>query len=434
MGKQKICMIGWEFPPFLNGGLGVACQGLAEALAPLTELRLIVPKTTYQYQAEGWKLIGMQGRTIAAIYETEKRTELEWMSRVNLKYVDVELSGYERMERRVEVQEEEESFLVEKVFYEEELMRPEGVFLLRELYGPDLVDRVIEFAELVVEEAMKEDFDVIYAHDWMTFLAGLQLKARSDKPLVLHIHSLEYDRAGPASKSWIYELERHAMEQADKVVAVSAYTAEIIRNHYEIPEDQIQVIHNAVQPYPSYRLNPPFEGALIVYLGRLTGQKGPEYFFEAARLLLEEDIPVQFVIAGRGDLIDTLVQLTNEKHLGEHIHFTGFLEPDRARDLLAMADVYVMPSVSEPFGLAALEAAQMQVPCVITRQSGVGEVLTGALRTDYWNTEEMAELMKELLENHPLRRSVIHQQQKDLEGVSWNHTSRKLLTLFDELS
>ena len=195
-------MIGWEFPPLLNGGLGVACQGLAEALASFSDLRLIVPKTTQQYQAEDWELIGLQGRSLKAVYETKTRTEQEWQTKVNLKYVDVELAGYERLERKTEVVEEEEQFLVEKVFYEEELMRPESVFMLRELYGPDLVDRVIEFAELVVEEAMKEEFDVIHAHDWMTFLAGLQLKAASGKPLVLHVHSLEYDRGGPKSKGW----------------------------------------------------------------------------------------------------------------------------------------------------------------------------------------------------------------------------------------
>lgn len=425
-------MLGWEFPPFLNGGLGVACHGIVSGLAPHAVVRLIVPKAEKIPTSENLKLLGLNGRSLKALYSQKKIQEYSLDASVNLQYVDVELTGYERLDRSIDLQEERQTFLVEKVWYEEELLRPKGVFQIKDLYGDDLIDRVVEFGELAAELAMEQAFDVIHAHDWMCFLAGLRLKSMSSKPLVLHVHSLEYDRGGADSRGWTYELERHAMKEADGIIAVSSYTARIIQDHYGIPPEKIRTVHNGIFPQNTYRVSDPFQGDLVLYLGRLTGQKGPEYFYEVAKHLLKDGRNIRFVIAGKGHLIQTLMDRAQEDGIGDSFRFTGFLEPDRVKELLAMTNVYVMPSVSEPFGLSALEAAQMGVPCVISRQSGVKEVLTGAITVDYWETEKMADSIGQLLDDATLHRQVVAAQKKDLIHISWEATAKKINSIYRE--
>lgn len=426
-------MLGWEFPPVFNGGLGVACHGITHGLAAHAQIRLIVPRSGRITQMPDIDLLELQGRSLEEVYQKKATEESDVVEAVSLRFVDVELSGYERLERKSEALKESTLLEVKKVWYEEELLRPSSTFEIKELYGPDLVDRVVEYAELATAVAMEQEFDVIHAHDWMCFLAGLRLKAESGKPLILHVHSLAYDREGPESKSWVYEVEQHAMKQADSIIAVSQYTANIIETHYGIEADKIKVVHNGLFPQEAYRLSPPFHGSLVLYLGRLTEQKGPEYFYETAKHLLEQGRKVHFVIAGRGHLIDTLIERSKEDELGTYIHFTGFLEPDRVKELLAMSTVYLMPSVSEPFGLSAIEAAQMEVPCIISNNSGVKEVLSGAWTADYWKIEEMAQLVGELLDQPKVRRQLVTAQNKDLEGISWDSVGLQIMAVYQEI-
>lgn len=426
-------MLGWEFPPFFNGGLGVASAGIAEALGGITHLTLVVPRAERSFDPKPYDLVGLHQRMLPAYEETHQKVYETLQERVKLAYVEVNLTGYERLPALIRKSiPQKEVFKVTKVV-DETVTHPSQPFLVEDLYGEDLPLRIQQYGQLVLDLAEGFDFEVIHAHDWMTFLAGLELKAHFQKPLVLHIHSLSYDRNGPLERGYVYELERHAMLQADHIITVSQYTSDTISKYYGIAAHHITAIHNGLTPRPRYRIAKPFPQKLVVFLGRLTDQKGPLHFFEAAKALLKQTDDVRFIVAGKGELIDRMLRATAKEKLGDRIHFTGFLDTDRATDILAMADAYVMPSVSEPFGLAALEAAQMGVPCVISEQSGVREVLPHAIQVDYADATKIAKTLYGLLEDHAWRDQVIAGQLQDLKTVSWDQTASQILSVYDSV-
>ena len=429
----RILMIGWEFPPYLNGGLGVATQGLAQALAPLVDLTLLIPRSRPSYRAEGYRLLGMHGQSLAAQRESYEEKEIEWLREVRVTYLPVDISGYERFERQYHPIEKEHWLQVERVINHEREVSPAKQFFIEELYGQDLRQKVIEFTEMALAWVPDDAFDVIHAHDWMTFLLGLELKARSGKPLVLHVHSLEYDRGGPESRNGIFELEQHALQQADAVVPVSAYTADILARIYGVPEARLHPVSNGIAPFEGYRKPRPFPEPLITFLGRVTAQKGPEHFLRAAQALLKLRPHVRFAVAGRGDAIEALIEQTAAARLGDRFHFTGHLEDGEVRDLLAMSEIFVLPSRSEPFGLAALEAAQMGVPCLVSQNSGVAEVLPAALTVDYDDPKAMAQAMLALLEDPALREQVLTGQRANLHAVSWPTAARNVFKIYQGL-
>lgn len=431
--KLRVLMLGWEYPPFMNGGLGVACAGLAAALGELVQLTLVVPRTPPDYVPSGWDLIGLEGRELPALWESYPARVQAQLKRVHLRYLPVTLSGYERNPRSPQVVQEDVWYTVERVVPQNRLQRAARPFAIAEPYGPSLATRVQEYTELVGQLVQPGQYDVVHAHDWMTFMAGLELKARWGLPLVLHVHSLEYDRGGPASRGQVFQLERHALREADRVVPVSQYTAEVIRDVYGISPAKVRPVRNGIELQPVFRRARPFPERLVVYVGRLTGQKGPAYFFEAARALLAAGAPLRFAIAGKGHLIEQLIHETARARLGHRIHFTGYLEPERVRDLLAMADVYVMPSVSEPFGLAALEAAQMGVPCVLSRQSGVAEVLEGPRYVDYWDVPAITQAITDLLDQPALRQQVIDTQYRSLQALGWPGAAQQVVEVYTEI-
>jgi len=426
-------MLGWEFPPHLNGGLGVATAGLAEALAPLSSLTLVLPRSQSSRTANGLEIMNMHGKRLPAIHRTFTQLERHFLQEVEWVSLPYSITGYEGVESGVNIDRRISWKTVEKWLEIQRLERPESQFVLNQLYGGNLIQKVGEFTEVVLEYTLTREFDVIHAHDWMTFLAGVRLKEKTGKPLVLHVHSLEYDRSGPDSKGWVWELEQEAMEKADAIIPVSEYTANILRNAYGISPVKIHPVLNGINPITPYRSPKPFSEPLIAFLGRITQQKGPVYFFNAALYLLRKRPGLRFVIAGKGDEIEGLIRKSVMARVNDRIHFTGHLDPDRAQDLLAMSDVFVLPSVSEPFGLAALEAAQMQVPCIISENSGVGEVLKGAVSVDYQDVKAMAGLIERLLDDRPLRKQVIAEQNEALTHASWPSAAMKVLEIYKDV-
>jgi glycogen synthase len=423
-------MLGWEYPPYLNGGLGVATAGLAQALSALVDLTLVLPRSEETTLPAGGRILSLHGQELPDIRRRYLRQESEWLREVRVESVDVSLQGYEQVGRRFAPISREQWLRVERMIPEEILERPARPFFIDQLYGDDVVARVIDYSELVLAQGESLDFDLIHAHDWMTFLAGLQLKARSGKPLVLHVHSLEYDRGGPESRGWIFALEQHALQHADLVIPVSRYTGDILRRIYGISEERLYPVRNGIAPLARYRSARPFAEPLIAFLGRITPQKGPMYFFEAALHLLRERPHTQFVVAGQGEQIEALIRRATAAQVRDRIHFPGFLDRDRVHDLLSMADVFVLPSVSEPFGLAALEAAQLGVPCILSTQSGVAEVLHGALQVDYADTPAMARLMQRLLDDQSLRAQVIATQDRALATISWPYAAKRVVEAY----
>lgn len=443
--KKKVLMLGWEFPPVINGGLGVACLGIAKSLSEYVDLTIILPKTDPEFIVENVGLIGLNNIDLKALLKNEKSvketetSKTAYDSFAETKYININFDPYYNLtsETSSEVQTkhtstreiitEKEKTIKEDLIIEEFL----NAFHHGELYGKDVIQKVILYSKYVLKIVHEREFDIIYAHDWMTFLAGIEVKFRTGKPLALHVHALDYDRGGPESRGWIYDLEKYAMQHADVIIPVSKYTGDIIAGHYEIDRAKIFPVHNGVDVVETYREDKAFPEKLVLFLGRVTGQKGPEFFLEVASKVFSKYKKVRFVVAGTGDRLKRLIETGAYRQIGHKFHFTGFLDKKKVHKLLAMADVYCMPSVSEPFGLSALEAAQFGIPMVISKQSGAAEVLNGALKADYWDVDLMSEHITSLLESKRLVNKVVKQGFEDLESLSWDHSAKKILEAFN---
>jgi glycosyltransferase involved in cell wall biosynthesis len=275
-------------------------------------------------------------------------------------------------------------------------------------YGPGIQAEVRRYAERVLNLAATEKFDLIHAHDWMTYPAGTALAARTGKPLIVHVHSTEFDRSGEHVNQAVYDIERFGMHAAEKVIAVSNYTRNIAISRYGVPTAKIEVVYNGVEfdgvTRDAPRQNwPGTSDKIVLFLGRITMQKGPEYFLRAARRLLEKMDNVRFIMAGDGDLLYRSIDLAAELGIGHKVFFTRFLRGADVDKAYSMAELYVMPSVSEPFGIAPLEALQHDVPVLVSKQSGIAEAFHNALKVDFWDVDQMADKMAAVLRHRPLQ-------------------------------
>ena len=428
MTRLRVLKLGWEFPPLINGGLGIACLGLARALAKHVDLTVLVPQSAPDATLDGFTLRGLNHLDLEKITPVESSYRYESFAQV--RNVPVFLDPY--VDGAPVPAEPPRTFgdSVQSATSAEQL----GSFKSGGLYDPDLGAKVIEFSKIAAKIALLENFDVIHAHDWMTFLAGVEVKKATGKPLVVHVHSLQYDRAGAADRGWVFDLEKYGMDEADRIIPVSHYTGHIIETHYGVDPAKIRPVHNGADPVHAFATRKKFPEKLVLFLGRLTSQKGPEFFLETASRVIAENPRVRFVVAGTGDKLRPLIESGAFRGLGGHFHFTGFLDKEKVMDLLSMTDVYCMPSVSEPFGLSALEAAQFGIPAVISRQSGVAEVLQGALKADFWDVELMAKHINDLLTDDDLRQRVIEQAKHDIEASTWDAAAAKVMKVYGELA
>lgn len=417
-------MLGWEFPPVINGGLGVACHDLCIAMSEYARVTMIIPKSNPEFHVKNLELIGLNNidaRTLRNINHIHEYSKLE-----NVHFIESNLNPYYNGEANGTFQggSEIKSKYIRDIEVGGETFT---VFNIDDLYGGDVIEKVQVFGKLAARLAANMDFDVIHAHDWMTMIAGIEIKAKTGKPLVMHIHSLEVDRSGAASKGWVYQLEKRGMEAADLLMPVSNFTADIIEKHYQINRNKIFPVHNGIRPVKPFRTEKPFNEKMVLFVGRLTRQKGPEFFLEIAAKILAKVPEVRFVMAGQGDSYQSLVEKSAFKKIGNKFHLTGFLNLDKVHELLSMADVYCMPSVSEPFGLSAVEAAQFGIPVVISKQSGVAEVLKGSLKFDFWDINRAAEYVVALLHDDTLRKKVVADANADLENISWENAASKVV-------
>jgi len=409
----RVLMLGWEFPPIINGGLGVACHDLSAALSERAEVTMIVPRSQPGFKVKKVNLVGVNNVDINSL----RRAPGEKLP-FTLRSVSVDLDPY--------YTEVTESFNGGK--------KNEGqvrAFNIDNLYGEDIINNVFRYSELTASLASGIDFDVIHAHDWMTMLAGIKIKQYTGKPLVMHIHSLEIDRGGEHSKGWVYELEKKGMEYADLVMPVSHFTATNIQKHYGISPSKISVVHNGSVPADPYKSQRSFNEKTVLFVGRLTRQKGPERFLDIASRVLEKNPDVRFIMAGTGDHFRPLLEQSSYKQIGNRFHLTGFLNQEKLRYLFSVSDVYCMPSVSEPFGLSAIEAAQFGIPCVISKQSGVAEVLPGSLKFDHWDVHKAADYILSLLADPVLSEQVVADARKNLDEISWDISAEKILHAYN---
>ncbi len=444
MNRLKVLMLGWEFPPLINGGLGIACYGIAKAMSKVCDLTLILPKSSPETFLQNVEIFGLNNINVTGKLSYQQQYEDAIKKYQDFaKVLTIEMEGEEGLHPYdesglSESDREKLKRLKEKLDTLSAQSRGNrevnlGRFSLSEMYGDDVEYKVAEYASYVAALASNLEFDVIHGHDWMTMLAGLKVKYQSGKPFVIHAHALSYDRAGPEARGWNYDLEKYGLENADAIIPVSHYTGKVIENHYGIDGAKIFPVHNGIEPVEAFREKKHFPEKLVLFLGRVTGQKGPEYFLDIASKVLAENDNVRFVMAGNGDRLKQIIETGAYRKVGNKFHFTGFLDREKVNKLLAMADVYCMPSVSEPFGLSAVEAAQFGIPAVISKQSGAAEVMKHALKADFWDVDLMAKHINNLLTDNTLRNKVIEGTYKDIEKVTWDQSAVGILKAYENV-
>lgn len=425
---MRVLKLGWEFPPLINGGLGIACLGLSQALSKHVDLRVIVPRSAPDAHFPGFGLTGLNNLRVEDLQTVEGKYRYESFSQIER--IPIHLDPYDSDETTPGIVCREPGG---EIRFSQTTSNQLAQFKMGELYGPDLSSKVIEFSKVAAKMALQMDFDIVHAHDWMTFLAGVEVKKATGKPLVLHVHASQYDRAGADARGWIYDLEKYGMSQADRVIPVSNYTGQVCSGHYGVDPEKIRPVHNGAEPVDVFSTKKKFPEKLVLFLGRLTAQKGPEFFLEIASKVLEQNKNVRFVMAGTGERLKPLIESGAFRGLGGYFHFTGFLNKEKVNELLSMTDIYCMPSVSEPFGLSALEAAQFGIPAVISKQSGVAEVLEGALKADFWDVDLMAKHIIDLITDDELRERVVKQAEKDMAASTWDAAAEKVVAIYREL-
>jgi len=301
-------------------------------------------------------------------------------------------------------------------------------------YGPDLAREVLRYSSAAARIATRESFDVIHAHDWLTFMAGIEAKRATGKPLVVHVHATEFDRGG-APNGFVTAVERAGFAAADRVVAVSGYTARLVAERYGVPPERLRVVHNAIdarEPIGTWKVEAG--DPLVLFAGRITWQKGPELFVDAAARVADEMPQVKFAVAGSGDRMRAMMERVSAQGLDERFLFRGFLAPDELARLYARADVYVMPSVSEPFGLTALEALQHGTPVIVSKGAGVSEVVRNVLRVEFGDVEDLASKIMSVLMFPPLRRTLSSRGRAEVRRLSWRESAGRCLAVYREVA
>jgi glycosyltransferase involved in cell wall biosynthesis len=297
------------------------------------------------------------------------------------------------------------------------------------------MQEVEDYALVAAQIASEYDFDIIHAHDWLTYKAGVAARKISGKPLVVHVHATEYDRSGEDNiNDIVYGMERYGMSEADAVCAVSNWTRNIVINKYHIDPKKVFPLHNAVEPVLKEVVRKKYvEEKIVTFLGRVTFQKGPEYFIESAKIILDRDPNVRFVLAGDGDLMHNAIERVAELGISDRFHFTGFLRGAEIDEMFGMSDVYVMPSISEPFGISPLEAMRAYVPVVISKQSGVSEVLTHAIKVDFWDVDAMADAIYGILRYPALATFLGEKGKDDVDNLRWEKVAARLKKIYNQL-
>jgi glycosyltransferase involved in cell wall biosynthesis len=482
---MKVLMLGWEYPPHIAGGLGTACHGLTTALARHdVEIHFVVPHLHGGEPAGHMTLTDSRDSTLRLRVGAGKRGD-EWhpgygrsggaqlalkgSSAITKQSVAAFLKPYwspQEFSAAVKKVVSEHSSHILKVSdgVVDEISRAlidgdvYGVDVASALlnggigrkivdtgsvyaeptasYGATIFEEVERFTAHVINLTAGRAFDVIHAHDWMTFPAGVALAQLTGKPLVVHVHSLEYDRSGVSVNEQINQLERFGLSAATKIIAVSHYTARSIQKYHNISPDKISVVHNGAYPRQAvqgYKLKKTWPRNVVLFLGRITAQKGPDYFVEVASRVIPLVPDVLFVLAGTGDLLPRVMERVQVLGLDDSFLFPGFLQGEELEEMFSIADLYVMPSTSEPFGISALEAISFDTPVIISKQSGVSEVLDHALKVDFWDIDRMADLIVNGLLHQELRQEMVKNSKVELASLHWDAAAEKTVEVYRAL-
>lgn len=424
---MRVLMFGWEFPPHISGGLGTACYGLTRGLASQNlDITFVVPKAWGDEDQSTMQLVGANNTPIM-LRKFNFKDELKEISYVEIGSKIIPYVGTDEYYKIVNDQ-----YSISHFYSQTD---EEGKLKFTGTYSGNLMQEVANYAVVARTIATQQDFDIIHAHDWLAYSAGIAAKQISGKPLVVHVHATEFDRSGENVNMEVYNLERAGMHAADKVIAVSNLTRNIVINRYGVPAEKVFTIYNAVEPVTEQEsANVPNKqrDKVVTFLGRITYQKGPEYFVEAAHQVLQKMDNVKFVMAGSGDLLEKMIKRAADLGITSKFHFTGFLKGDDVVNMLNISDVYVMPSVSEPFGISPLEAMRSNVPVIISKQSGVSEILKHAIKVDFWDTEAMADAIYGILKYDGMTRMFHNHLKEEVDSLKWENAAAKVKQLYEE--
>ena len=416
---MKALMFGWEFPPHILGGLGTASYGLTKGMWENGDMDItfVIPKP-YGDEEKGFaKIIGAS------------QTPICWRD-VSREYVESRIGN---------VMSPDEYFRLRDHIYADfnyMMTNDLGCIEFSGRYPDNLLEEINNYSICAGVIARTEEFDIIHSHDWLTYPAGIHAKQVTGKPLVIHVHATDFDRSRGNVNPTVFGIELDGMNNADHIITVSNLTRQTVIEKYGIDPAKVTTVHNAVEPLSPELLNVEVQRPkekIVTFLGRITMQKGPEYFVEAAAKVLKNNHNVRFVMAGSGDMMDKMITLAAERGIADRFHFPGFQKGRQVYEMLKASDVYIMPSVSEPFGISPLEAMQMGVPSIISKQSGCAEILDNVIKTDYWDIDAMADAIYSIV-TYPAMYEQLRQDGLDeVNRITWDKAGRKVIDIYNKV-
>lgn len=422
---MKVLMFGWEFPPFKSGGLGTACYGLTKALSQNgVDITFVIPKAPYDIKGDFVDLL------VANNFDLIQNTENNSFSKLDVKYIDTIITPYMTFSQYDFTKSKFDKKRIRQMIRVNPSTNKDD-----SVYGKNLYEEVMRYTEKAKLIAAYSDYDVINCHDWMTFRAGIKAKELSGKPLVCHIHATEFDRSSGGVNQTVYDLEREGFEKADIIIANSNLTKNNVTNHYGIDPNKVKVVHLGIdQNEKEYKIEnaKKIHDKVVLFLGRVTFQKGPDYFLKAAKEILRFEPDTKFIVAGDGDMLPDMINMACSLGISKHVSFSGFLKGKDVHKAFQMADVYVMPSVSEPFGLTPLESVKNGTPTVISYQSGISEVFNNTLKCNFWDIEKLTDKVVSILRYNALKDELIKNANNEVKHMGWETPSIKCKEIFDE--
>lgn len=428
---MRVLMFGWEFPPHIAGGLGTACYGIVKGLAHSgVSTMFVMPSASGDEDQSAAQIINASD---VPVQITDTMNVDDFLDKVQFVHIGTNMVPYlDPAEFHTLVEEDRRRQVRDFSVHYGHTYKFSGK------YGSNLMEEVARYAMVGGTIAMthKDEFDVIHAHDWLTYMAGIAAKHLSGKPLVVHVHATSFDRSSDNNiDTRVYDIEKRGMEAADKVITVSDLTRNIVITKYGIDPSKVVTVHNAVDFSGRSDVNVErgVKDKVVTFLGRITFQKGPEYFIEAAAKVLKRCDNVRFVMAGSGDMMNRSIRQVARLGISDRFHFTGFLRGKEVQEMFALSDVYVMPSVSEPFGISPLEAMRTGVPSVISKQSGAAEVLKYAFKVDFWDVDAMADEIYALLKYPALAKFASKYGFDEVNTLKWNNAAVKIKNVYESV-
>jgi len=417
---MKVLMFGWEFPPHILGGLGTASFGLTQGMSMQEDMEITfcIPKPWGDEDQSFLKIIGMNN------------TPVVWKD-VNWDYVNSRVGGYMNPQDYYDLRDH--IYADFNYLHTNDL----GCIEFSGRYPDNLQEEINNYSIVAGVVARQQQYDIIHSHDWLTYPAGIHAKQISGKPLVIHVHATDFDRSRGNVNPTVYSIEKNGMDHADHIMCVSELTRQTVIHKYHQDPRKVTTVHNAVSPLSQEIMNivpqKSKKEKIVTFLGRITMQKGPEYFVEAAAMVLHRTKNIRFVMAGNGDMMNQMISLVAERGIADRFHFPGFMKGKQVYEVLKASDVYIMPSVSEPFGISPLEAMQVSVPTIISKQSGCAEILDYCIKTDYWDIHAMADAIYSICTYPAMYDYLKTEGKKEVDAIKWENVGYKVRSIYDNI-